>query len=186
MGGLPARNFRVGTYIAASTGVSPLFALGLRHCPPDESVTAENFFRPPMRRHFFLLLIPAASWLLGGCASENLEDLTGSTVTPTCDTTAVTYNGVVKPIIAANCQSCHFAGGSGSTTTPGDTRDFTKYADLRDQALKTVGGESLLVAAVSHSSRLAAFQWMPQSSPKLSDCNIAKIRTWVRAGAPNN
>lgn len=143
-----------------------------------------------MRRQLFLLLIPAASWLLGGCASENLEDLAGNSITAPCDTTAVTYNGVIKPIIVANCQSCHFAGGSGTTTTPGDTRDFTKYADLRDQALKTVDGtptgENLLVAAVSHSSRLESFQWMPQSSPKLSDCNIAKIRTWVRAGAPNN
>jgi hypothetical protein len=46
-----------------------------------------------------------------------------------------------------------------------------------------VADNGKLVGAITHA---AGFLPMPQSAPKLSDCNINKIKDWVNRGALNN
>jgi hypothetical protein len=89
-----------------------------------------------------------------------------------CDTSVFTYTAVVKPIIDANCLSCHNGPGAPKGL------DYTTYAGLRVPAL-----DGRLVRAISHAPGITP---MPLGGQKLSDCNIAKIRKWVTDGAKNN
>ncbi len=95
-----------------------------------------------------------------------LKDLT------TCDTAIVTYSGSVNPLLTAYCTGCH----SGANAPLGIKLDA--YAGVKVQA-----SNGKLLGTITHSP---GFSPMPKNGVQLSDCNIAKIRKWVAAGAPNN
>jgi len=85
-----------------------------------------------------------------------------------CDN--VKFSTTIKPIIEANCVSCHVQGNG-----PGD---FTTYAGI---LVKVQNGS--FRARVIHEN--TTFQPMPPSG-KLPNDQIAKIQCWLDAGAPNN
>ncbi|MBK9422508.1 MAG: hypothetical protein IPN44_15915 [Flavobacteriales bacterium] len=117
----------------------------------------------------FGLFVLAAVLASPGCYYENEQDLYPLDF---CDTAAITYSGIIEPIVQANCAipACHVPGGSG-------TGDFTSYNGLHGQV---VSGRLLpSIMQVSGSA------FMPPSG-KLSDCDITKITIWVNAGAPQN
>lgn len=89
-----------------------------------------------------------------------------------CDTTAVTYSGTIAPMLSAYCNSCH--GGN----TPSGNLKFDYYQGVKFQV-----DNGHLIGAVTHA---AGYQAMPKDQAMLSDCNIAKIKAWISAGAPNN
>jgi mono/diheme cytochrome c family protein len=87
----------------------------------------------------------------------------------------VTYTKDIKPIIDANCVSCH------STTiakSAGGGNILDTYEGAKSQAVS-----GTLFNVVNHT---AGSSKMPKSANKLNDCSIVKIKTWVDAGAPNN
>ncbi len=89
-----------------------------------------------------------------------------------CDTSAVTWQGTIKPIIQTYCKGCH------SGSSPGGGVDLSYYAGVSGSAF-----DGSLVGTVDH---LPGWHAMPKNSAKMSECNIAKIKIWVNAGAPNN
>ena len=90
-----------------------------------------------------------------------------------CDTTAVTFNQSIVPILVASCFGCH----AGTGAVGGVKLDT--YDGVR-------------VVAAPNGKLLKAVSWLPPAVPmpkngnKLSDCNISKIRIWINAGALNN
>jgi hypothetical protein len=90
----------------------------------------------------------------------------------TCDSTTVTYSGTIVPILLSNCNNCH----SGSSPSAGI--NYTTYAGVKAQV-----DNGRFLGAVSHAS---GFSPMPKNATKLNNCNLAKIRKWIAAGAPNN
>jgi Fe-S cluster biogenesis protein NfuA len=89
-----------------------------------------------------------------------------------CDTANVTFSGTIVPILQGNCIGCHSAPvGSGGVI-------LTTYADVL-----TVVNNGKLWGAVNFSP---GFIGMPYNGSKMNDCNIAKIRIWINAGAPDN
>lgn len=91
--------------------------------------------------------------------------------TNACDTSAVSYKNDVLPIISGNCYSCH----SGDASS-GSGYKLDSYAGL-----KAMSG--VLVQVLQQDP---GYPPMPRGGSKLSDCNIAKIRSWVRSGTPDN
>lgn len=120
-----------------------------------------------------LLTLASAALLLGACASQNGEDLlaSGGVPTPACDTSRVTYAGTVAPILQ-QCSGCH--GGS----QPAAGFAVSSYAQV---SAKAATGQ--LLGTLNHAP---GFSPMPKGGAKLSDCDLAKLRAWVAAGAPNN
>lgn len=116
---------------------------------------------------FILFLV--ISILLSSCAKQNEQELGGAT---TCDNNNMTYTANIKPILQNFCFSCHGNGLSQNGI------NFDTYASV-----KSVADNGKLVGSISHT---AGFAPMPQSAPKLSDCNINKIKNWVSSGALNN
>ncbi len=121
-------------------------------------------------------LIPALFLILVGfasCYKDNAEDMYPGSAGNSCDTTNVTFSGVVKPIIDAKCATagCHInAAASGI--------DLSNYAGVAH-----IANDGDLMGAITHNG---VFSPMPKGMAKLDDCTIAKIRVWVNAGAPNN
>lgn len=88
----------------------------------------------------------------------------------TCDTAAMNYSTHIKPILDANCVSCHNA-----TAFSGNVKLHT-YTEV--QASIPSGK---LLNSVKHLS--GGSRNMPPGS-KLSDCNIRKIEAWINRGYP--
>ena len=91
----------------------------------------------------------------------------------TCDTATVKYSTDIVPILQANCYACHSNanansfGGGNKLECYSNILPYAQFGSLVNAITRTVNS-------------------MPKGSPKMSDCNIAKIRTWVRNGYPNN
>ncbi len=90
------------------------------------------------------------------------------------DGSAVTFNKDVAPIVYANCAACHRPGGVGPFS-------LLTYDDARKRARQ--------MAAVTGARYMPP--WPPESGKgefvgerRLTDAQIARIRRWVEAGAP--
>jgi len=110
---------------------------------------------------------------LSSCYYDNVQDLYPINVA--CDTTNVTYSQSIAPITSANCNVCH----SGATPQYGFKTD--NYQGL--STVTTGGLNSLLWQAVSHQPGITP---MPYQNGSLSNCDLARVRVWLREGAPNN
>lgn len=88
-----------------------------------------------------------------------------------CDTSNVKYSVQIVSIINSNCISCH-----GGTAASGGGVKLGTYTDV-----KVYADNGLLLNAVSRTVNP-----MPKGGPRLNDCRIAEIRTWLRNNAPNN
>lgn len=106
-----------------------------------------------------------AKWI-----NEGAKNTTGCNTT-TCDSSKVTFSATVVPIINNNCIGCH------SNTLASGGYNFSSYAGV-----KAAVTNNRLIGSISYQ---AGFSAMPQGS-KLSDCQVALIKKWVTAGAPNN
>lgn len=108
---------------------------------------------------------------LTGCYYDKESELYPA---PVCETTDIKYSTVIKPILSANCAtpSCH------GSSNPGGGYDLTTY-----NGVKVVVDNGELMGSITHASGYVA---MPKDGPKLPDCQITQITTWVNAGALNN
>lgn len=113
---------------------------------------------------------------LAGCYYDKAELVYPPTGGTTCDTTtvAIKYSTDVVGILQTNCYVCH-----GGNAAAGNGYKLDTYAGL-----KVMADNGRLVKAIMHTGPVNTH--MPQGGAKLPECNIAKIRTWVRNGSPNN
>jgi hypothetical protein len=94
-----------------------------------------------------------------------------------CDTTNVTYNGTIKPLLQTSCTVCHNA------SIAGGGYNLTNYADASgNKGVQTSALNGSLSGSVNHTGSFP----MPKGGAKLPQCKLDQIRIWVAAGAPNN
>lgn len=103
------------------------------------------------------------------CYYDNEEALYPS-LNAACDTTNVTYNGTIAPILSNNCTSCH------SGSVPSGAISLTSYANVQ-----TIAASGLLMNALKGSG----VSIMPPSG-SLSACRISQFRIWIKNGVLNN
>lgn len=119
---------------------------------------------------FALFLI--VSLAVTGCYYDKEDLLYG---TETCNTTVpATYSTDVSAIMSSHCAvgGCHNASAAASGII------LDNYTGVKTQV-----DNGKLIGVITHSG---GFIPMPRGAAKLSDCKIAKIQSWVNAGAPNN
>lgn len=131
-----------------------------------------------MKYNFRLLCFISLVLILYSCSKSNEEDLGGSTPggnnpPATCVTSNMQYSVHIAPLIQTNCFACH---SNANMSVSGISLEG--YNNLK---AKVTDGR--LLGAITHA---AGFSPMPQGGPKLSDCNINRIKAWIDAGAPNN
>ncbi|MBK8585729.1 MAG: hypothetical protein IPN88_09975 [Bacteroidetes bacterium] len=103
-------------------------------------------------------------WIQQGAQNNSCEN--------TCDTSNVTYSGIIRSIMQNSCTGCH------SGSTPDGQIDLTTYSGVAATALN-----GTLYGSVNHATSYSA---MPKGGNKLSTCQLDQIRIWVNAGAQNN
>jgi hypothetical protein len=119
-------------------------------------------------RKTLFAIFSAAILLLSGCYYDNEEELYPFAY---CDTTDVTFNSNIEPIIQRSCAvpGCHVPGGDGNG-------DFTQFPEI----LEKVENGSFL-----NSVKGTGDIPMPPNDP-LGACEIRQIELWIADGAPNN
>ncbi len=125
-------------------------------------------------RNFILAILAMGFTVItvSSCYYDN-EALLYGTSKPCTDTVAtISYAQKIVPLFQQSCYSCHTSGSPGGGIVMGT---YTT-----DKALVTNGK---LYGCISHASGFSA---MPKSAAKFSVCNIAVIKKWIDAGAPNN
>jgi len=85
--------------------------------------------------------------------------------TISCDSSNITYPGIVYPILETYCISCH------SGAVPAGALDFNDYGDV---AFIAESGQ--LLGSIKH---LPDYTPMPEGADKLSNCEIALIEKWI-------
>lgn len=117
---------------------------------------------------FLMLLFILSITIYTGCYYDVEEELypTG------CDTVDVSYANEITPIINNNCINCHSKAANQGNITLEGYEEILKYAN----------GGSLLGSV----KQIQGFAAMPQGAPKINDCSISKIESWIKAGSPNN
>ncbi|UOQ72348.1 hypothetical protein [Hymenobacter cellulosilyticus] len=110
--------------------------------------------------------------MLSSCAYDNAEELFAAQPTVQCDVTSTTYSATISPILDQSCRNCH------SARFPSGNVNLEGYAQAKRYA-----DNGMLVGVTSHAP---GFDPMPLGMPKLSDCDVARIKQWVENKAPNN
>ena len=118
-----------------------------------------------------LCLITGSILVIIGC-SKTSEDKLASPDPPACDTVGMMYSTDIKPILQANCYSCHANGNAEGGIL------LDAYESVKD-----VAEDGKLIGVTTHAT---GYPPMPQGGAKLSDCDINKIKDWINNGASNN
>jgi hypothetical protein len=121
------------------------------------------------KQYYILLIVSTLTFWHTSCENQNEEDLFGQT---DCDTSQVSYSGYVESLLEDHCYRCH------STANLIAPFSLEGYANVQ---IRVSSGQ--LYGALNH---IQGYQPMPRDEPKLPECDLAKINSWIREGAPNN
>ena len=124
-----------------------------------------------------LLWITSCVWLwMSACTFDNEEEtFPAEDGEVGCQTANISYLTDVLPIIRANCYVCH---DDDNFNTLGSGIDLEGYDDLKIY----VDNERFFGSI----NREQNFSPMPRGAPKLDQCDLDKIKSWIDAGALNN
>lgn len=108
--------------------------------------------------------------VIGSCYYDVAEELYPAD----CITDNMSYTANIIPIIQSNCYTCHSvsAGPDNGNIILEGYSEIKKYVDS-GQLLGAIKWES-------------GYSRMPQDASQLSECNIAKIESWIDDGALDN
>lgn len=104
-----------------------------------------------------------------------------------CSLRNVSYAKQVQPILTANCSECHAPGQAGLAASGLDTTSYDalmkggKFGPLVKPGDAFTSALNMLVEGRAHPSIR-----MPHGRQKLTDEQIAVLKTWVNEGAKNN
>lgn len=120
-----------------------------------------------------LIALLLTATLFGSCSRSNEADLAG--IRPgaaACDSSDIRFSSRIVPILEQHCNSCH------SSAFPSGGVNTDRY-----EGVKAIALNGKLVGSVSHDGTASP---MPLGRPKLSQCQISAIITWVREGSKND
>jgi len=125
-----------------------------------------------------VLSIIFLSVFLYSCYYDNKENLYPKDLTTvTCDTTNITYSGLITSIMGNSCATtgCHV----GANPAGNPPIDLSNY-----NIVKTYGLNGQLMDRMNRNTGMSGA--MPLGAQKLSDCQLSQINAWINAGALNN
>jgi hypothetical protein len=137
-----------------------------------------------MKKIYLSVLSISAICFLNSCYYDNFKEISPKGAIPEpCDSMGViSYSLQIQPIMAAACnQNCH------NPTASSGSRDLTDYSQVSgatNDGTASPGDWGSLYGTMSHDPNYG--NDMPKGGSKVSDCDLAKIRKWAAAGAPNN
>lgn len=94
-----------------------------------------------------------------------------------CDSTGVSYSKSIQPILENHCYSCHSDANKAVHANNFGLEGYNQVKSIIDL------NQGLIIGNIRHDP---GFMAMPKGAPKLSECDIAKIQSWISKGAPND
>jgi len=128
-----------------------------------------------------IVLVIIVVGLFAGCYYDKSDVINPNAAFVGCDTTAVSYNSTIAPIISSSCaqaSGCHGA----NPESVGGKLPLNTY-DLLSTYVKA--NKDIFMRDINWTSSNSANN-MPSGAGKLSDCSINKIAAWINQGAKNN
>ena len=127
-----------------------------------------------------LIVIAGLLLFISSCYNDKYNKLyPPATTAVTCDTTAVSFQKDIQPIIASYCSipgGCHDATGSNISGY-----NFTIYVGIA-----RVANHSMLIDDLNQMPSTSTYHAMPLNLPQIPACDINKFTAWVNQGALNN
>lgn len=121
-----------------------------------------------LKKCFYILILTAG---VSSCYYDKEDELYPRDPNG-CDTSNVTYNKTILPMLQNQCLVCHSqASASGNIVLEGYDQVKTHVDDGR------------FFGAISHAP---GFTPMPHNMPKLPECTVNHVKAWINKGAPNN
>lgn len=114
------------------------------------------------------LFFPFLAVLLISCRNDHLPD-----PAPACDSSSVTYSATIRPLLQQKCFSCH----SGAVLSGGV--DLGYYNNVKYYA-----DEGSLWSVTCRNGNYPPMP--PDAGSRLDECQLGKLKKWIREGAPNN
>ena len=104
-----------------------------------------------------------------GCYYDNVEELYPNG----CNTTDVSYSQTIRTLLLNyECLGCH-AGSSPDAGVDLDGYENVKFYVDNGQLMGSILPEE-------------GYELMPLGGPRMKQCDIDKIQSWINAGAPDN
>jgi mono/diheme cytochrome c family protein len=122
-----------------------------------------------MNKAIFIYSVLFILLLLSGCYYDSEEVVYYPALPGECDTTNVTYNATIAPIMADYCTNCHGA----------DAKSSGGGIDLR-----TYNAVSANVDKIYSSMNHTSPKPMPKGGSKLNNCIINEVKAWKDNGMP--
>ena len=123
-----------------------------------------------------LALLLILTGMFYSCFYKNADIPGPSLSAENCDTANTSYSKTIAPIIDQYCGSCH---NSYSYQIDGGGYELEGYNNIKGYA----GMNGFLIKSITSSPGAIP---MPYEGMPIPDCAIAKIQSWINAGAPNN
>lgn len=128
-----------------------------------------------MKKIKFIFVSLFCCIFFASCYFDKKDQIYPQTTVSSCDTTNITYNTVIAPIIQTNCANCH---STSAARLSGGGIALDNYTSLKPYITNNMLMNSILQNGVV----LA----MPLNAPKINACSIKKISVWINNGALNN
>jgi len=146
----------------------------------------------------FVRTLACAAWclpLIAGCPPQGDSMLNPDAEPNGVDSTQVSFSDDIQPIFSAHCAECHRPDGFASGQVEMDLRPGFAHASIVTVASDEAPGRTRVIPGDPDASYLvekvesdqpAAGARMPLFGAPLSDAELALLRSWIAAGAPNN
>lgn len=128
-----------------------------------------------MTKKITLLFYLGCCSFVTSCYYDKKDQIYPQVAVSACDTTNITYQAVVAPILNTNCNSCH---ATAVANKSGAGVILDNYASVKPY----ITNNSLLKSIVQNGK----VSPMPLNAPKMDACTISKIAAWINKGALNN
>ncbi|MEB3220614.1 MAG: cytochrome c [Candidatus Sericytochromatia bacterium] len=127
------------------------------------------------KTHLLSALAAVSCLLVAACATRGpaQSSIRGAARLRPADAKVVSFKADVAPLMAARCMGCHTPGGRGS-------RAVVVFDDAGQVAHASIAAKADTVVRAVESGR------MPPRGPKFTEAELAVLRGWRDAGAPNN
>lgn len=128
-----------------------------------------------MTKNIALLFCLGCISFLSSCYYDKKNEVYPQITLAACDTTNITYQALVAPILNANCNNCHAAAVANKN---GAGIILDSYASVKPYVTN-----NLLLNSIVQNGSVTP---MPLNAPKMDACTIKKIAVWINSGAINN
>lgn len=134
-----------------------------------------RYFKNKNTHRTFIFLCITVSITFNACYYDKGDVVYPVSSAVLCDTSNITYSNQVVSILNTNCNQCH-----GAATAPsiGANIYLNSYS-----AVKAVVTSGTFLNSIVQNGKASP---MPKNAPKLDNCSILKIQTWINKGALNN